>query len=70
MFCSLGRTRVLPLSLHPPKLDTSELDQELSIKYLRNFKPQQKDIILNALRLDSVGKETAWLTVLAQTPKF
>lgn len=61
---------MLPLSLHPPKLDTSEHDQKLSIKCLRNFKPQQKDIILNALRLDSVGKEAAWLTVLTQTPRF
>lgn len=44
-----------------------EHDQKLSTKCLRNFKPQRKDIILNALKLDSVGKETAWLIVLTQT---
>lgn len=58
-----------PPSLHPRNLDAPEHDQNLNIKCLRNFKPQQKDKILNPLRLGSVEKETAWLSILTQTPK-
>lgn len=61
---------MLLLSLQPPKLDIYEFDKKFSIKCLKNFKPQPKDIIWNALRLNSVGKRAAWLTVLTQDTKI
>lgn len=56
MTFSLGGTCVFPPSSHPPKPDTSEYDKNLSIKCLGNFRPHQKDGILNALNLDGVGR--------------
>lgn len=52
----LGGTCVFPLSSHPPKPDSSEHDDKVSIKCLGNFKPQQKDGIFIALKLDGVGR--------------